>query len=69
MNKAEPDCPHSRNSASMNYSEPGKSPGNPGRQPKTDGKLSQFDATVKVLTKLGEPMTTGAMIDAMAAKG
>lgn len=39
------------------------------RQPKTDGKLSQLDAAVKVLTESGEPMTTKAMIEAMAAKG
>ena len=39
------------------------------RQPKTDGKLSQLDAAVKVLTESGEQMTTKAMIDAMAAKG
>ena len=36
---------------------------------KADGKLSQLDAAVKVLTEAGEPMTTKAMIDAMAAKG
>lgn len=39
------------------------------RKAKTDGKLSQLDAAVKVLTESGEPMTTKAMIDAMAAKG
>ena len=39
------------------------------RQPKTDGKLSQLDAAVKVLTESDEPMTTKAMIEAMAAKG
>ena len=39
------------------------------RQPKTDGKLSQLDAAVKVLTESEEPMTTKAMIEAMAAKG
>ena len=39
------------------------------RQPKTDGKLSQLDAAVKVLTESGEPMTTKTMIEAMAAKG
>ena len=36
---------------------------------KPDGKLSQLDAAVKVLTEAGEPMTTKAMIEAMAAKG
>ncbi|MFV0444386.1 MAG: winged helix-turn-helix domain-containing protein [Planctomycetaceae bacterium] len=36
---------------------------------KTDGKLSQLDAAVKVLTESGEPMTTKAMIEAMATKG
>ncbi len=39
------------------------------RQPKTDGKLSQLDAAVKVLTESGEPMTTKAMIEVMAAQG
>ena len=36
---------------------------------KTDGKLSQLDAAVKVLAEAGTPMTTKAMIEAMAAKG
>ncbi len=36
---------------------------------KTDGKLSQLDAAVKVLTETGTPMTTKAMIEAMASKG
>jgi hypothetical protein len=40
-----------------------------GRTKKADGKLSQLDAAVKVLTEFGEPMTTKAMIEAMAAKG
>ncbi|MGE4003743.1 MAG: winged helix-turn-helix domain-containing protein [Planctomycetaceae bacterium] len=35
----------------------------------SQGKLSQLDAAVKVLTEAGEPMTTKAMIEAMAAKG
>lgn len=39
------------------------------RKAKTDGKLSQLEAAVKVLTESGEPMTTKAMIEAMAAKG
>jgi hypothetical protein len=39
------------------------------RAPKADGKLSQLDAAVKVLEESKEPMTTKAMIDAMAAKG
>lgn len=39
------------------------------RQPKTAGKLSQLDAAVKVLTESGEPMTTKALIETMAAKG
>ncbi|RLS52887.1 MAG: hypothetical protein DWH91_15585 [Planctomycetota bacterium] len=39
------------------------------RAAKVEGKLSQLDAAVKVLTESGEPMTTKAMIDAMAAKG
>ncbi|GIX04938.1 MAG: hypothetical protein KatS3mg114_0807 [Planctomycetaceae bacterium] len=43
-------------------------PKNP-RATKTTGKLSQLDAAVKVLTESGEPMTTKAMIEAMAAKG
>ena len=36
---------------------------------KPNGKLSQLDAAVKVLTESGTPMTTKAMIEAMAAKG
>jgi hypothetical protein len=39
------------------------------RVAKADGKLSQLDAAVKVLEEAKEPMTTKAMIDAMAAKG
>jgi short subunit dehydrogenase-like uncharacterized protein len=39
------------------------------KAPKADGKLSQLDAAVKVLTESGTPMTTKAMIEAMAAKG
>ena len=36
---------------------------------KTDGKLSALDAAAKVLAEAGEPMTSKAMIDAMATKG
>ena len=36
---------------------------------KPDGKLSQLDAAVKVLAEAGAPMTTKAMIEAMATKG
>lgn len=39
------------------------------RVAKPDGKLSQLDAAVKVLGEAGTPMTTKAMIEAMAAKG
>ena len=39
------------------------------RPTKPDGKLSQLDAAVKVLTESGQPMTTKAMIEAMATKG
>jgi hypothetical protein len=39
------------------------------RTKKGDGKLSQLDAAVKVLTEAGEPMTTKAMVETMAAKG
>ncbi len=39
------------------------------RQPKVAGKLSQLDAAVKVMTEAGQPMTTKAMIEAMAAQG
>lgn len=39
------------------------------RAAKTNGKLSQLDAAVKVLGEAGAPMTTKAMIEAMAAKG
>lgn len=38
-------------------------------QPKTEGKLSQLDAAVKVLEEAKEPMTTKGMIEAMATKG
>ena len=41
----------------------------PPKPPKPDGKLSQLDAAVKVLTESGTPMTTKAMIEAMATKG
>ena len=40
----------------------------PPKPPKPDGKLSQLDAAVKVLTEVGTPMTTKAMIEAMATK-
>jgi hypothetical protein len=36
---------------------------------KADGKLSALDAAAKVLVEAGEPMTTRAMIEAMATKG
>jgi hypothetical protein len=44
------------------------------KQPKaagkpSKGKLTQLEAAVKVLTESGEPMTTKAMIEAMAEKG
>ncbi|RLS59559.1 MAG: hypothetical protein DWH91_00120 [Planctomycetota bacterium] len=39
------------------------------RAAKPDGKLSQLDAAVKVLGESGTPMTTKAMIEAMATKG
>lgn len=39
------------------------------RAPKADGKLSQLDAAVKVLEEAKEPMTTKAMIEAMATRG
>lgn len=39
------------------------------RAAKSDGKLSQLDAAVKVLSEAGTPMTTKAMIEAMATKG
>ena len=39
------------------------------KAPKADGKLSQLDAALKVLAEFGTPMTTKAMIEAMAAKG
>ena len=41
----------------------------PAKAPKADGKLSQLDAAVKVLAESGQPMTTKAMIEAMATKG
>lgn len=37
--------------------------------PKADGKLSALDAAAKVLAESGEPLTSKAMIDAMATKG
>jgi hypothetical protein len=36
---------------------------------KREGRLSALDAAAKVLAEAAEPMTTGAMIEAMAAKG
>ena len=44
----------------------------PAKMPKAtkpDGKLSQLDAALKVLTEAGTPMTTKAMIEVMATKG
>ena len=39
------------------------------RAAKSDGTCSQLDAAVKVLGEAGTPMTTKAMIEAMATKG
>ncbi len=39
------------------------------KKPKADGKLSALDAAAKVLAESREPMTTGEMVEAMAAKG
>jgi hypothetical protein len=36
---------------------------------KREGRLSALDAAAKVLADSAEPMTTGAMIEVMAAKG
>jgi hypothetical protein len=36
---------------------------------KREGRLCALDAAAKVLAEAAEPMTTGAMIEAMAAKG
>lgn len=44
-------------------------PGAKTKSPKSDGKLSALDAAAKVLGESTEPMTTGAMIEAMATKG
>jgi vancomycin resistance protein YoaR len=38
------------------------------KKPKPAGKTSALDAAAKVLSEAGEPMTTKAMIEAMAAK-
>jgi hypothetical protein len=52
-------------SAPAKAAAPAKTP----KPTKPDGKLSQLDAAVKVLTEAGTPMTTKAMIEAMATKG
>jgi len=39
------------------------------RTPKSAGRLSQLDAAVQVLAESGVPMTTKAMIEAMATQG
>jgi len=39
------------------------------RAAKTEGKLSALDAAAKVLGETRTPMTTGAMIETMGAKG
>ena len=39
------------------------------KKEKPDGKMSALDAAAKVLAESGAPMTTGAMIEAMATKG
>ena len=44
---------------------PKSQPANP---TKADGKLSQLEAAVKVLTDSKEPMNTKQMVEAMAAK-
>jgi len=44
-------------------------PATPPRPTKPDGKLSQLDAAIKVLAETSQPMTTKAMINAMATQG
>ena len=44
-------------------------PTKPPKPAKADGKLSQLDAALKVLAESGTPMSTKAMIEAMATKG
>ncbi len=44
-------------------------PTKPPKAAKAEGKLSQLDAAIKVLAEAGTPMTTKAMIEAMATKG
>ena len=46
-----------------------ETPTKPPKPANPDGKLSQLDAAVKVLGEAGTPMTTKAMIEAMATKG
>ena len=41
----------------------------PAKRAKADGKLSALDAAAKVLGEANEPMTTGQMVEQMAAKG
>ncbi len=45
-----------------------KPKGQPAKPAKTDGRLSQLDAAVKVLADSKEPMNTKQMVEAMATK-
>ena len=53
--------------ASAKTAAPKKAPAK--KAAKADGKLSALDAAAKVLGEAKEPMTTGQMIEQMAAKG
>ncbi len=58
-------APKGAKSAAAKAAAPAKTP----KAAKPEGKLSQLDAAVKVLTEVGTPMTTKAMIEAMATQG
>jgi len=60
-------APKAAKKASAKTAPPKKAPAK--KAAKADGKLSALDAAAKVLGEAKEPMTTGQMIEPMAAKG
>jgi hypothetical protein len=53
----------------MSKTAPNKSKARKAKSANQEGKLSCIDAAAKLLAETNEPMTTKAMIQAMAAKG
>ena len=59
----------SKKASAKQGTESKKAPAKKAPRKKADGKLSAIDAAAKVLAESKEPMSTGEMIEHMAAKG